>query len=207
MRKYKDIIPDYKDYVKAQVSQYKSFEGDFLKWAEGQKRCIKLLFGGISKDSSILDIACGDGTGLKVFRELGFENITGADLCDDKLERAKTVCDRVVKADIHDLHMFGDNEFDIVYSSHTLEHAYDPIKAIQELRRVATSRLIVVLPYGAVGEERAHGGAYELRLDRGISTIAVFEQQGLCCAYRVEDDFRGPEMWFDFRKIDVLCED
>jgi ubiquinone/menaquinone biosynthesis C-methylase UbiE len=54
---------------------------------------------------------------------------------------------------------FADNEFDTVISSHTLEHVQDAQAAIQELRRVTKSRLIVVLP-----KQRPYRYTFDLHL-------------------------------------------
>ena len=52
----------------------------------------------------------------------------------------------VVKGDIENL-QFKDNFFDITICSEVLEHVYDPIKAIKELKRVTKKRLIISVPY------------------------------------------------------------
>ena len=56
---------------------------------------------------------------------------------------------------MHDLSCFTDRSFDIVYSSHTIEHAYHPRRVVKELTRVLRSdgELIVVLPYPDTGTE------------------------------------------------------
>jgi ubiquinone/menaquinone biosynthesis C-methylase UbiE len=54
---------------------------------------------------------------------------------------------------------FADNEFDTVISSHTLEHVQDGYSAIEELRRVAKRRLIVVLP-----KQRPYRYTFDLHL-------------------------------------------
>ncbi len=44
---------------------------------------------------------------------------------------------------------FNDNEFDIVYSSHCLEHLEDPKKALEEIWRISKSnaKLILIVPH------------------------------------------------------------
>ena len=41
---------------------------------------------------------------------------------------------------------FSDNEFDIAYSCHTLEHTYDPMKVLSFLRRICGEGIYLVLP-------------------------------------------------------------
>ena len=41
---------------------------------------------------------------------------------------------------------FKDTEFDTVISAHTIEHITDPTTAINELRRIAKKKIIIILP-------------------------------------------------------------
>ena len=54
---------------------------------------------------------------------------------------------------------FADKEFDTVVSTHTLEHVRDVRRAIDELRRVARRRVIVVVP-----SERPYRYTFNLHL-------------------------------------------
>jgi ubiquinone/menaquinone biosynthesis C-methylase UbiE len=49
------------------------------------------------------------------------------------------------KADVTQL-QFQDHAFDTVICAHTLEHVFDIEKALSEVRRVCSKRLIVVVP-------------------------------------------------------------
>ena len=50
----------------------------------------------------------------------------------------------VMVMDMHDM-SFSDNSFDIVFSCHSFEHAYDPVRAAQEIVRVLRPRGIVAI--------------------------------------------------------------
>lgn len=54
--------------------------------------------------------------------------------------------DCILKEDVQQL-SFEDNTFDIVLCQQVLEHVPDPVKAINELRRVAKNQLIITVPY------------------------------------------------------------
>jgi SAM-dependent methyltransferase len=42
---------------------------------------------------------------------------------------------------------FGDDSFDFVFASHVLEHIPDPLGALDEWRRVARRRVVVIVPH------------------------------------------------------------
>jgi ubiquinone/menaquinone biosynthesis C-methylase UbiE len=63
-----------------------------------------------------LDIACGDGVGLKVFKEMVFKNVIGVELSNEKIEKAMKIGYKIFKADMHNLDIFNNDYFDIIYS-------------------------------------------------------------------------------------------
>jgi ubiquinone/menaquinone biosynthesis C-methylase UbiE len=92
----------------------------------------------------LLDIGCGDGSNLKIFRDK-WCSLTGVDSSRDKLEIARQgYGDRaeLILADPVDL-PFSDNEFDIVTIINFLETANDPHKIIEEAIRVCRSRVFI----------------------------------------------------------------
>jgi ubiquinone/menaquinone biosynthesis C-methylase UbiE len=90
----------------------------------------------------VLDVACGDG--LLVAR-LGAEHATvvGCDVFLSPSARARGA--RLVLGNIERL-PFPDGAFDTVVSTHTLEHVQHLPATLAELRRVARTRLVVVVP-------------------------------------------------------------
>ena len=109
---------------------------------------------------------------------------------------------------MHDLSCFTDRSFDIVYSSHTIEHAYHPRRVVKELTRVLRSdgELIVVLPYPDTGTENdpAHGAEYELGTnvaDGGMKVVSFFARHPLRLTSKEFDDFREPEIWLRFTRM------
>jgi len=108
------------------------------------------------------------------------------------------------KADMHKLTIFADETFDVVYSSHTLEHAYSPITAIKEFRRILKPNglLYVVLPFPDKGPEDAHGGKFELNTHQNspLAVCSVFENCGFSLKSMHTDQYREPEIWLDLIK-------
>jgi SAM-dependent methyltransferase len=206
-RAYQDIVPSYREYKDLQTGHFCSYESEVPKWEEGQRRFIDLHFGRLPRDSAILDIACGDGVGLRAFRAAGFTNVTGLEFNTLKAERARQSGYPVLCQDMHDLSGIATGGFDVVYSSHTIEHAYYPKRMIRELARVLRpgGRMFVVLPYPdpTTVNDQAHGAKYELGTnldDDGRTVVAYFERCGLRTLAKTYDQFREPEIWLTFTR-------
>lgn len=89
----------------------------------------------------VLDVACGDGL---LTQRLGERATTvGVDVYVNPTARGRTR--RLAAGDLERL-PFADGTFDTVVSTHTLEHVQHLPAAIEELRRLAKRRLIIVVP-------------------------------------------------------------
>ena len=93
------------------------------------------------KQVKILDVGCGSGYLLHQIQHHGYDNLLGVDL----VEQIKYPNIPKKVANIEKL-PFEDYAFDTVICCHTLEHVIDIRKAIIELKRVATQKLIIVVP-------------------------------------------------------------
>ena len=104
----------------------------------------------------VLDAGCGQAVLARLLSE-EFK-VTGCDIIIDKktVESAPRI--EFKEATIQSL-PFNDQEFDTVICTHTLEHVQHIIPAIRELRRVAGTRLIIVLP-----KERPYRYTFNLHL-------------------------------------------
>jgi len=197
---YKDIVPDYNEYTKLQKTTFCSHEITVPKWEEGQKRYIEETFKDTDRGLKILDIACGDGVGLRSFKHLGFTDVIGIEFNEEKISKALESGYPVYQFDMHDLCIFPDKEFDIVYSSHTLEHAYFPEIVVEEFSRILkpNGKLYVVLPYPDYGDNKAHGGKFTLGTDSdddGKKVVDFFS--GFKLIKKKYDSFREPEIWLE----------
>ncbi len=88
------------------------------------------------KGQSVLCVGARNNDEIRYFRELGAGYVVGIDLYD--------VPPDIVVMDMHDL-KFEDNRFDVVYSRHSFEHAYDKYKAGKEFIRVLKPGGVVVV--------------------------------------------------------------
>lgn len=160
-----------------------------------------------NREKMILDCACGGGAEIDAIKEMGFKNVFGLEMNGAFIKTASKVASGVVKADMHSL-TFKDNSFDIVFSAHTIEHAYYLSKLLQEFWRVLKSdgALFVILPYPDSGhEDDFHVAKYELGtniLDQGESVLRFFAANGFLST--IVENSKGmvqePLLWAQFRK-------
>lgn len=201
------MMMNKKEYIDLQIVKYHSFESDLPRWKEGQKRFLEDFFE-VHTDAKILDVACGDGVGLSWFKDNGYTSVMGFDASERKAERARVYGYPVGVGDMHQL-PYETGQFDVVYSSHTLEHALSPATVLDEFYRILKPEgiLIVVLPYPDGGPDDAHVGKYILKTDTksadeegSLGVINFLSSRGFCCNRVKEDDFREPEIWLRLSK-------
>lgn len=82
----------------------------------------------------VLDIGVRDGWSIDFLQSLGVKYPIGVELVPDFVNYAKSMGRNVVQSAGEHL-PFDGNEFDVVLSRHTLEHAFNPILFIQEMVR------------------------------------------------------------------------
>lgn len=106
----------------------------------------------VPEDSSVLDAGCGEGIISFLLAEQGIAS-TGVDLSEPNVDAAKRESENrghkhltsFVQGDAEHL-PFEDESFDVVISTHVLEHLPDFDQGARELVRVARKRIIVALP-------------------------------------------------------------
>ena len=162
-------------------------------------------FSGMPLDTWILDCACGDGVGLRVFKELGFKIVAGVEYDEEKADKASETGCPVYNYDFHNLTplLFT---YDVVYSSHSLEHALYPDIVLREFHRVLEPNgvLFLVLPFPDTGTLEAHVAKEILGTvedDGGAKVVAYIESMGFELINKQFDSFREPEIWLTFKKV------
>lgn len=211
MRNNSIIFSKYSDYLVYQTECAYSLESEIPKYREGQEEYIKEKFSDFDRKTAILDCACGDGIGLRCFGSLNFTNVVGIELSQEKAELAKKFGFKVFVEDMHKLLVsFNLNSFDVIYSSHTLEHALDPDKVLWNFHEILRpfGFLLVVLPYpdNIKNEHRskAHCGSQFLGLDiedQGQTTVKFFLERGFALKSQEFRARREPETWLKFKWI------
>lgn len=97
----------------------------------------------------VLDVGFGDAEYLQHWSK---DNVVGIDVNLEVVNEAKG------KAQYMDGHRmsFSDDEFDVVFSSHTFEHSYAPRQLAREFERVATKAIYLIVPVQKDDEDPAH---------------------------------------------------
>ena len=75
-----------------------------------------------SKQAQIVDLACGDGKLLFLFKELGYSNVTGVDLSPEQVQIAKQVNDTVEQRGVLDFLREHPAQFDLITALDLIEH-------------------------------------------------------------------------------------
>jgi SAM-dependent methyltransferase len=103
---------------------------------------VKLFF----KNCLVLDVGCGNGIFLKLYR-----NAVGADANAFMVEDCLKAGLRAKRGDIHDLCAFESASFEGVLLSHVLEHVREP--ALHEVYRVLkpAGKLLIEVPINEAG--------------------------------------------------------
>ena len=102
-------------------------------------KCLRYLVPVLPREASILEVGCGEGTGLLLLREFGFTQLTGVEVSTERLRRAAAKLPPSVSL----CHVspagrlpFTDGQFDAVITAAVLEHTVDPESFVRELARV-----------------------------------------------------------------------
>jgi SAM-dependent methyltransferase len=159
---------------------------------------------------TVLDAGCGQGVLALLLAARGFQ-VTGMDISVPNIERANMeaaaqgLADKVtfLQGDAEQL-PFPDKSFDVVVSSHVLEHVPNFDKGFAELCRVARRRVVVALPTGLnLCASALLGGDYGYwRLSKRsvfaipwgiVRTIANFLTEGVQEGYAGKDEL--PHVW------------
>lgn len=88
----------------------------------------------LRKDARILDVGCGQGPALNIFRDKGF-NPVGITLNDEDISACRANGHEVTKMDQSFLD-FPAEEFDLIWARHVIEHSIFPHFTLAEFSRV-----------------------------------------------------------------------
>lgn len=92
----------------------------------------------INQNARILDIGCGQGPALNIFRDKGYRSTVGVTLNDEDVRICRENGHDVRKMDQSFLE-FPDSSFDLVWARHVIEHSIFPYFTLAEFARVIAS--------------------------------------------------------------------
>ncbi len=98
----------------------------------------------INKSARILDIGCGQGPALDIFRDKRYPNVTGITLNDTDVAVCKEKGHVIHKMDQSFLE-FQDRSFDFLWARHVIEHSIFPYFTLAEFARVTETGGIMYL--------------------------------------------------------------
>lgn len=138
---FKESLQKYNDQDIINVYE-KSASVHLNRETDLNTECVEEIISDI-EGKSVLEVGCGSGY-LSNLLEMKNE-VTAVDFVEQPSFKAINDGTRFIVADATSL-PFSDNTFDVVVCTHTLEHVRNINKAIEELRRVSTEKLIIVVP-------------------------------------------------------------
>ncbi len=84
----------------------------------------------------VLCVGCRNTSEIDYFYAKGARQVTGIDLYSES--------PHILVMDMHAMN-FADQSFDIIYSAHSLEHAWDPRQVVKEMGRVARAGALIAV--------------------------------------------------------------
>ncbi len=214
------VFKDYDEYIWWQVTPDQqgggmSHEINNDKWKNGQVICIIEKFINMPRNLNILIASCGDGVCFQQFNLLGFKNVHGIEICDEKIEYAKQHNSNIFKIDLCAGPFNLPQMYDVIYTSHTLEHTLDPEFTILQLKKFLNPNgiMYVVLPYPDVEagipvvderRYRIHVGVVPLGLhlkDNAQTTCSIFQKLGFNILKAELKNYREPEIHLTLQSI------
>ncbi|TVL99222.1 MAG: hypothetical protein CV087_18830 [Candidatus Brocadia sp. WS118] len=142
----RDTIYTYKHIHDAWDEAADAIEIDIMRPVRYAK-CFRYLRD-IPHDSKLLEVGCGQGTGLLIARGFGFKNLVGVDVSEERLRRAKDKLQGHASLTLVpiDTHLpFKDEYFDVVISAAVIEHTLKPKVFMQEISRVVKKGGCVII--------------------------------------------------------------
>lgn len=102
-----------------------------------RRRKNRLSYFSINRKDKVLDLGCGDGLNVAIFRETGVKNVVGVDISNDLIKNAqKNNPKNKFYVGSSEKLPFTANAFDIVFVDSVFHHLVNYDKSIREIKRV-----------------------------------------------------------------------
>jgi SAM-dependent methyltransferase len=147
---------EYRTYLDVQLQRTLSKRADHS--GVGTRVLVEAAAAAARADASVLCVGCRNAVELDEFRARGLGDVVGIDIFSQR--------DDILVMDMHRM-TFPADSFDVVYSSHSLEHAHDPGRVVDEVVRVARDGAVVAVEVpvrhrGSEADRVVFGGLPEL---------------------------------------------
>jgi 2-polyprenyl-3-methyl-5-hydroxy-6-metoxy-1,4-benzoquinol methylase len=80
------------------------------------------LFRGYARNAPLLDLGCGQGFMLRYLKSVGFTNLTGIDISEEQVEKAKRNGINAIHADAFSFLSENKNQFEMITAIDMIEH-------------------------------------------------------------------------------------
>ena len=97
--------------------------------------------GVMTKNSSILDVGCGDGRFLTLLKKGGFKDLTGIDLFIDEENMQKGI--KIFQSSLEDFK--PERKYDVIISNHSFEHMDNQLKNLNCFENLVNDDGIIVI--------------------------------------------------------------
>lgn len=187
---YTHVDTEKKSLIKSRViASIRDLFVNLISRLCGQRRereDIARLYLGDMAPGRVLDIGCGDARLLNRLKQMGW-NAQGIDFDAAAASNAKNLFDIDVQIGTLESLRFPECTFDAVTMNHVLEHVFDPVALLSEVRRILKpgGRLVVVTPNAMSMGQSAFG-----RFWRGLEPprhIQIFTPPALEAVARAAD--------------------
>ncbi len=98
----------------------------------------------LKRNERVLDIGCGDGALVRTLKEFGAKP-TGVDLDPEGARFIEQAYGIPVVVSPFETACFADGQFDAIVATHVIEHFFEPIEAMEQMRRLLRPDGLLVL--------------------------------------------------------------
>lgn len=116
-------------------------------WQQTEERFEKrypIILEMVGTNKKVLDIGCGKGLLSSLIQKQN-NNVIGIDISDKALKETERKGIKVKKVNLEDGLPFSNDGFDCVVCSEVIEHLFDPLKLLKEIRRVLKNDGLVII--------------------------------------------------------------